>query len=235
MMMEENGGPELEATLKMRLYDLERRRYLNARWWRNLNRWMNPLGLVIITIIVCPVTLVSRIILISLDHTGYCGNHSGLLESPCIPITLRPFSGPLYPDQLFLILSAVNACFCSTGLASSFIFLSPQSDYLIPYPQPTITLSLLSSDFLRLTFSLLYSHTSPRFSWLLFLFLHKRKILSTRPHDVMHIMFYTHSLHTRRYSCFCSPFPIILMAGISTWSKGNRFPPRAFYDDRSRT
>ncbi|KAL2815896.1 hypothetical protein BJX63DRAFT_388737 [Aspergillus granulosus] len=52
MMMEENCGPELEATLKMRLYDLERRRYLNARWWRNLNRWMNPLGLVIITIII---------------------------------------------------------------------------------------------------------------------------------------------------------------------------------------
>ncbi|KAL2837263.1 hypothetical protein BJX68DRAFT_24684 [Aspergillus pseudodeflectus] len=52
MMMEENRGPELEATLKMRLYDLERRRYLNARWWRNLNRWMNPLGLVIITIII---------------------------------------------------------------------------------------------------------------------------------------------------------------------------------------
>ncbi|KAL3448598.1 hypothetical protein BJX65DRAFT_66192 [Aspergillus insuetus] len=52
MMMEENRGPELEATLKMRLYDLERRRYLNARWWRNLNRWMNPLGLVILTIII---------------------------------------------------------------------------------------------------------------------------------------------------------------------------------------
>ncbi|KAL2855508.1 hypothetical protein BJY01DRAFT_3352 [Aspergillus pseudoustus] len=52
MMMEENSGPDLEATLKMRLYDLERRRYLNARWWRNLNRWMNPLGLVIITIII---------------------------------------------------------------------------------------------------------------------------------------------------------------------------------------
>ncbi|KAL4999025.1 hypothetical protein BDV10DRAFT_60544 [Aspergillus recurvatus] len=52
MMMEENQGPELEATLKMRLYDLERRRHLNARWWRNLNRWMNPLGLVIIAIVI---------------------------------------------------------------------------------------------------------------------------------------------------------------------------------------
>ncbi|KAL4877674.1 hypothetical protein BJY04DRAFT_197615 [Aspergillus karnatakaensis] len=52
MLMEENQGPELEVTLKARLCDLERRRYLNARWWRNLNRWMNPLGLVIITIII---------------------------------------------------------------------------------------------------------------------------------------------------------------------------------------
>ncbi|KAL4776179.1 hypothetical protein BDW60DRAFT_107758 [Aspergillus nidulans var. acristatus] len=52
MIMEENQGPDLEATLKMRLYDLERRRYLNARWWRNLNRWMNPLGLVIIAIVI---------------------------------------------------------------------------------------------------------------------------------------------------------------------------------------
>ncbi|KAL4944705.1 hypothetical protein BDV06DRAFT_75299 [Aspergillus oleicola] len=52
MIMEENQGPELEVTLKARLYDLERRRHLNARWWRNLNRWMNPLGLVIVAIIV---------------------------------------------------------------------------------------------------------------------------------------------------------------------------------------
>lgn len=37
----------------MRLFDLETRRHENARWWRNLNRWMNPLGLVIITIVVC--------------------------------------------------------------------------------------------------------------------------------------------------------------------------------------
>ncbi|KAI9371693.1 hypothetical protein BJX61DRAFT_534602 [Aspergillus egyptiacus] len=52
VMMEENRGPELEVTLKMRLYDLERRRHLNARWWRNLNRWMTALGLVIITVII---------------------------------------------------------------------------------------------------------------------------------------------------------------------------------------
>ncbi|KAL3479457.1 hypothetical protein BJX99DRAFT_222137 [Aspergillus californicus] len=52
LMMEENRGPELEVTLKARLFDLERRRYLNARWWRNLNRWMTPLGLVIFTIII---------------------------------------------------------------------------------------------------------------------------------------------------------------------------------------
>ncbi|PWY83030.1 hypothetical protein BO70DRAFT_34138 [Aspergillus heteromorphus CBS 117.55] len=43
---------QLEMTLRMRLRDLERKRYENARWWRNLNRWMNPLGLVIITIVI---------------------------------------------------------------------------------------------------------------------------------------------------------------------------------------
>ncbi|OOF91104.1 hypothetical protein ASPCADRAFT_211383 [Aspergillus carbonarius ITEM 5010] len=49
---EEDVESQLEMTLRMRLFDLERRRYENARWWRKLNRWMNPLGLVIITIVV---------------------------------------------------------------------------------------------------------------------------------------------------------------------------------------
>ncbi|RLL95575.1 hypothetical protein CFD26_102198 [Aspergillus turcosus] len=50
-VLDENG-PELEMALKMRLHELARRRYANARWWRNLNRWMSPLGLVIIAIVV---------------------------------------------------------------------------------------------------------------------------------------------------------------------------------------
>jgi hypothetical protein len=50
-VLDENG-PELEMALKMRLHELGRRRYENARWWRNLNRWMTPLGLVIIAIVV---------------------------------------------------------------------------------------------------------------------------------------------------------------------------------------
>ena len=50
---------QLEMTLRMRLFDLETRRHENARWWRNLNRWMNPLGLVIITIVVCSLSSVS--------------------------------------------------------------------------------------------------------------------------------------------------------------------------------
>ncbi|BCR89030.1 putative serine-rich protein [Aspergillus chevalieri] len=44
--------PASEVTLQARLYDLERRRHDNARWWRNLNRWMVPVGIIIITIIV---------------------------------------------------------------------------------------------------------------------------------------------------------------------------------------
>ncbi|PLB49502.1 hypothetical protein P170DRAFT_426407 [Aspergillus steynii IBT 23096] len=52
MTEEEQSEPELEAALRMRLLDLERRRHENARWWRNLNRWMIPVGLVIIVIVV---------------------------------------------------------------------------------------------------------------------------------------------------------------------------------------
>ncbi|EAW08633.1 putative serine-rich protein [Aspergillus clavatus NRRL 1] len=48
----DENGPELEMALKVRLHDLERRRYENARWWRKLNRWMTPLGLAIIIIVV---------------------------------------------------------------------------------------------------------------------------------------------------------------------------------------
>lgn len=44
--------PDTDVALQTRLYDLERRRHDNARWWRNLNRWMTPLGIIIITIIV---------------------------------------------------------------------------------------------------------------------------------------------------------------------------------------
>ncbi|PYH98891.1 hypothetical protein BO71DRAFT_13647 [Aspergillus ellipticus CBS 707.79] len=51
-VVEEDVENQLEMTLRLRLRDLERKRYENARWWRNLNRWMNPLGLVIITIVI---------------------------------------------------------------------------------------------------------------------------------------------------------------------------------------
>ncbi|KAB8243305.1 hypothetical protein F9C07_2093518 [Aspergillus flavus] len=52
MILQEDSEPGREKTLQMRVLDLERKRYENARWWRNLNRWMIPLGLVIITIII---------------------------------------------------------------------------------------------------------------------------------------------------------------------------------------
>ena len=62
MILQEDTEPGREKTLQMRVLDLERKRYENARWWRNLNRWMIPLGLVIITIVVgvlscVPITL----------------------------------------------------------------------------------------------------------------------------------------------------------------------------------
>ncbi|PYH82384.1 hypothetical protein BO82DRAFT_66937 [Aspergillus uvarum CBS 121591] len=52
MEMQEDPESQLETSLRMRLFDLQRRRYENARWWRKLNRWMNPLGLVIVTIVI---------------------------------------------------------------------------------------------------------------------------------------------------------------------------------------
>lgn len=52
-------GPEMaesdddvEMALETQLWNLQRRRYNNARWWRNLNRWMISLGVVIIVIII---------------------------------------------------------------------------------------------------------------------------------------------------------------------------------------
>ncbi|BDD61861.1 hypothetical protein MPDQ_005968 [Monascus purpureus] len=46
------SASDLERALKVRTYDIEQRRYENARWWRNLNRVMIPLGIVIIALII---------------------------------------------------------------------------------------------------------------------------------------------------------------------------------------
>lgn len=43
---------DVEAALESQLMALQRRRHENARWWRNLNRWMISLGVVIIIVIV---------------------------------------------------------------------------------------------------------------------------------------------------------------------------------------
>ncbi|KAJ5902456.1 hypothetical protein N7495_002984 [Penicillium taxi] len=49
-MME--GGNDIEIALQSQLFNLHQRRYRNARWWRNLNRWMISLGIVIIVVTV---------------------------------------------------------------------------------------------------------------------------------------------------------------------------------------
>ncbi|EPS26118.1 hypothetical protein PDE_01054 [Penicillium oxalicum 114-2] len=43
---------DVEAALESQLMALQRRRHENARWWRNLNRWMISLGVVIIIVII---------------------------------------------------------------------------------------------------------------------------------------------------------------------------------------
>ncbi len=47
-----NVDDDVEMALETQLIALQRRRHENARWWRNLNRWMISLGVVIIVIIV---------------------------------------------------------------------------------------------------------------------------------------------------------------------------------------
>lgn len=47
-----DSDDDVEKALESQLVDLQQRRYDNARWWRNLNRWMISLGVVIIVIIV---------------------------------------------------------------------------------------------------------------------------------------------------------------------------------------
>ncbi|RMJ26849.1 hypothetical protein PHISP_02282 [Aspergillus sp. HF37] len=48
----EEPWPQVEFAYRMRLLDMSRRRHDNARWWRNLNRWMTPLGAAIIVIVI---------------------------------------------------------------------------------------------------------------------------------------------------------------------------------------
>lgn len=49
-MMEADDDVAME--IESQLLSLQQRRYHNARWWRNLNRWMISLGVVIVVIIV---------------------------------------------------------------------------------------------------------------------------------------------------------------------------------------
>lgn len=58
----EANMPSSDIALHARVYDLEQRRYDNARWWRNLNRWMIPVGFIIIAVVVCFCPLPPRII-----------------------------------------------------------------------------------------------------------------------------------------------------------------------------
>lgn len=51
-MMEDGSDSDVEAALEAQYMGLQQRRHDNARWWRNLNRWMIPLGVVIVVIII---------------------------------------------------------------------------------------------------------------------------------------------------------------------------------------
>ncbi|KAJ5753746.1 uncharacterized protein N7511_007899 [Penicillium nucicola] len=51
-MVEYESESDVEAALEVQCMNLQQRRYENARWWRNLNRWMISLGVVVIVVIV---------------------------------------------------------------------------------------------------------------------------------------------------------------------------------------
>ncbi|KAJ5375397.1 hypothetical protein N7517_007403 [Penicillium concentricum] len=51
-MVEYESGSDVGAALEAQCVNLQQRRRDNARWWRNLNRWMISLGVVIIVVII---------------------------------------------------------------------------------------------------------------------------------------------------------------------------------------
>lgn len=52
LSMQEGASAEIGTAVFGRVAEYETRRYQNARWWRNLNRWMCPLGIAVIVIVV---------------------------------------------------------------------------------------------------------------------------------------------------------------------------------------
>ncbi|KAJ5972706.1 uncharacterized protein N7479_002624 [Penicillium vulpinum] len=51
-MAEYESGSDVNAALEAQCVNLQQRRRDNARWWRNLNRWMISLGVVIVIVII---------------------------------------------------------------------------------------------------------------------------------------------------------------------------------------
>ncbi|CAG7942870.1 unnamed protein product [Penicillium salamii] len=51
-MAECGSESDVEAALEMQCMNIQQRRHDNARWWRNLNRWMISLGVIIIVIVI---------------------------------------------------------------------------------------------------------------------------------------------------------------------------------------
>ncbi|KAJ5778994.1 hypothetical protein N7457_006714 [Penicillium paradoxum] len=51
-MLEYESDSDVEMALEAQCMSLQQRRHENARWWRNLNRWMISLGVVIVVIII---------------------------------------------------------------------------------------------------------------------------------------------------------------------------------------
>lgn len=145
MLLQEDSEPGREKTLQMRVLDLERKRYENARWWRNLNRWMIPLGLVIITIIVGILSRMS-ITLVNIR----CRSHWLLWErrwASSVINALQPIFRPCPQAMLVAIFSSFLTFstgsdfdpyyyFLGVGSFNSNLPLAPSFPPLIPSPLP---------------------------------------------------------------------------------------------------
>jgi hypothetical protein len=72
-MMVNESDSDVEAALEAQCMNLQQRSHDNARWWRNLNRWMISLGVVITVVIV---SLPSGFGVLDCFFSNYLADHS---------------------------------------------------------------------------------------------------------------------------------------------------------------
>lgn len=105
----EQGGEDVENAFHNRVDLVDEIRWENARWWRNLNRCMSAVGVIVITVVVCSPILDEIKLLTMKDNTG-CFVDAGcdIAEFLCHRPFLR-FVFYRYDDLLITELCPKNA------------------------------------------------------------------------------------------------------------------------------